>query len=920
MPMLSNLIRGLKSLLRSDNVERDLDDELQGFLDESIADKQRRGHSPQQAEHLARVEMGSTNTVKHHIRSVGWETHMENLLQDLRYAIRTLLRSPGFTAVAILSLALGIGANTAIFTLLRQVVMQQLPVRNPQELFAFGIGQSGGILGGVDMGTADLFTYDFARHLQKDPGPFQGIAAYSSFAPMVNVRIPGLASAVQAPGKLVTGNFFQVLQAAPLLGRTIESYDATAPGSNAVAVISYHFWMQSLSANTDAVGKSITVNGLPFTIVGVMPEPFHDLKQGARQNDFWFPVTMASTIMMQPDILHPDHFFLDMVARRNPQNALSADQQWLDRQIRTEVRTASGTNIPPAREQEIEHLTVRLTPADKGLSYLRSRYRDSLLILAVIVGVVLLIACANLANFLLARAIARQREVTTRLALGSSRGRILGQSILEALLLSLTGGALGLGVAFLATRALIAFVMHGVPASILSAHPEASVLAFTFAISVIAGLLFGLAPALQFARSSNATTLAPGARTSASSDGNSARFWPKALITVQVVLALLLLVVAGLFIRTLRNLQSQDLGFERTHLLVAQIQPDIAGYTPERLPALNQRLLETIAAVPGVRSVALADGPPISTSSWRSSFHPSGYTPAPREEVGATLRRVTGQYFETTGNEIIGGRSINPTDTATSMKVAVINQALADKYYPHGNAIGQTLQIDLDTPGAWRIVGIARNSRSLDLRSAPEPLVYLPLFQLTGTEGKGTLNSIAPTVLVRTAGEPSDMTHSLRNAIVSVDPNLPLLQVHTIQEHLGDFTSTETLISRLTLAFAVLAVLLAAIGLYGVMSFNVTRRTNEIGIRMALGASNSGVQWMVLRESLLLLLGGLLLGLPLTLITARLLRSQLYQMSPFDPIVFAAATLGIAAVTIVSAWLPSRRAAAIDPMVALRYE
>ncbi|MEZ2348085.1 ADOP family duplicated permease [Terriglobus sp. RCC_193] len=915
MPMLTNLIRGVKSLLRSAHVERDLDDELQGFLDQSIADKQRNGHSPQQAERLARVEIGSTNTVKHHIRSVGWETRMENLLQDLRYTIRTLLRSPGFTAVAILSLALGIGANTAIFTLLRQVVMQQLPVRNPQELVSFGTGESAGILGGVDMGTADLFTYDFARQLQKDPGPFQGVASYSSFAPTVNVRIPGLATAIQAPGKLVSGNFFQVLQATPLLGRTIESYDATAPGSNAVTVISYHFWVQSLSADANAIGKSITVNGLPFTIVGVMPEAFHDLKQGARQNDFWFPLTMAATIMVQNEILQPDHFFLDMVARRNPRNALSADQQWFDRQIRTQVRTASGTNIPPAREQEIEHLTVRLVPAAKGLSYLRSRYRDSLLILAVIVAVVLLIACANLANFLLARAIARQREVTTRLALGSSRGRILGQSILEALLLSLTGGALGLGLAFLATRALIAFVMHGVPASILSARPDTAVLVFTFAISVFAGLLFGLAPALQFARSSDVATLAPAARTSASAGGGSARFWPKALITMQVVMALLLLVVAGLFLRTLRNLQGQDLGFERTHLLLAQVQPDIAGYTPERLPALNQRLLETITAIPGVRSAALADGPPISTGSWRSSFHPSNYTPGPREEMGSTLRRVTGQYFETIGSDIVAGRSIIPTDTATSMKVAVINQALANKYYPHGNAIGQTLQIDLNTPGPWRIVGIAHNSRSLDLRTVPEPLIYLPLFQLTGAH-----DVIAPTILVRTAGDPADMTHTLRSAIASVDPNLPLLKIQTIQEHLGDFTSTETLIARLTIAFAALAVLLAAIGLYGVMSFNVVRRTNEIGIRMALGASNAGVQWMVLRESFLLLVAGLLIGLPITVIAARFLRSQLYQMSPFDPVVFVAATVGIVAVTIVSAWLPSRRAAAIDPMVALRYE
>lgn len=914
MPMLTNLIRGMKSLLRSANVERDLDDELQGFLDESMADKQRSGYSPQQAEHLARVEMGSTNTVKHHIRSVGWETRMENLLQDIRYTIRTLLRSPGFTAVAVLSLALGIGANTAIFTLIRQVVMKQLPVQNPQELYSFGAAGAGGMLGGVDIGTVELFPYDFARQLQQQPGPFQSTAAYSSFAPMVNIRIPGSAEAIQAPGKLVTGNFFQVLQASPLLGRTLQPSDDTVKNGNPVTVISYHFWLQSMSADPTVVGKTITINSIPFTILGVMPEAFHDLKYGVRPTDFWFPLTMAPSVMVQDNILERDHYFLDMVARRNLTHSLTADQHWLDSQMRNYARAAAGAPLSPARQQEIDHITTPLTSAARGLSSLRNQYGDSLLILSVIVAVVLLIACANLANFLLARAIARQREVSTRLALGSSRARILGQSILEALTLSLTGGLLGLGFAFVITRALIAFVMRGSPDTVLSAHPDGVVLSFTFAISVVAGLLFGLAPALQFARSAaGPTMLSPSTRSTANSSG---RFWPKALITSQVVLALLLLVVAGLFLRTLRNLQDQSLGFERTHLLIAEIKPDIAGYTPENVPVLNQRMLESLSAIPGVRSASLADTPPISSGAWRSSMHPTGYTPGQNEEMGALLRRVSGRYFETTGVEIVSGRGLAPSDTSTATKVVVVNQTLANKYYPHGDAVGRTIGVDLDTNGPWNIVGIAKDTRALDLRGAkPEPLIYLPIVQLSGAH-----DSFANIILVRTVGDPTMTTRAVRGALHSVDPNLPILNIRTMQEHLDTFTSSETLISRLTSTFAILAVLLSAIGLYGVMSFNVARRTNEIGIRMALGASNSGVQWMVLRESLWLLAIGLAIGLPATLIVARFLRSQLYQMSPFDPVVFAAATIGIAIVTIVSTWLPSRRAASIDPMVALRYE
>ena len=915
---IHNLTRGVKSLLHSDNTERDLDDELEGFLNESIADKQRRGYTPQQATRMARVEMGSTNTVKHHVRSTGWETHMENLLQDLRYILRVLRRSPGFTAVAVLSLALGIGANTAIFTLVRQVVLKQLPVHNPQELYSIGPAGPGGILGGVDIGTNDLVPYDFARQMQHDPGPFQGAAAYGSFAPLVNVRIPGSAAAVQAPGKLVTGNFFQVLQASPLLGRTLLPSDDTSKDANPVAVISYHFWLQSMSADPHVVGRTLTIDSIPFTILGVMPEAFHDLKYGVRPTDFWFPLTMAPSMMVDPKILDRDHYFLDMVVRRNPTHTLAADQQWLDSQMRNYARAAVGATPTPGRLQEISHITSPLTSAARGLSALRNRYADSLMILSVIVAVVLLIACANLANFLLARAIARQREVATRLALGSSRGRILAQSLIEALVLSLTGGLLGLGFAFLITRALIAFVMHGSPDTVLSPTPDLGVLAFTFAISIVAGLLFGLAPALQFARSAAGPTLSPSSRGTANSSG---RFWPKALITSQVVLALLLLVVAGLFLRTLRNLQDQNLGFERTHLLIAEIKPDIAGYTPEKAPMLNQSMLESLSSIPGVRSAALADSPPISNGAWRSSMRPAGYTPGPDEPMAAVLKRVSGRYFETTGSEIVSGRALSPSDSATSAKVVVVNQTLANKYFPHGDAVGRTIGVDIEDSAQWNIVGIAHDTRAFDLRGkAAEPMIYLPVAQLTDAKGQGTRESFATIILIRTTGDPSATTRAVRGALHSVDPNLPLLNVYTMQEHLNSFTSSETLISRLTSAFALLAVLLSAIGLYGVMSFNVVRRTNEIGIRMALGASNGGVQWMVLRESLWLLMIGLAIGLPATLAATRLLRAQLYQMSPFDPMVFMAATLGIAAITLLSAWIPSRRAASIDPMVALRYD
>jgi predicted permease len=922
MGLLSNIAQGIRSLFHRDRIERDMDDELRGFVEASTADKVRRGMPAEQAARATRIEMGSSNAVKHHIRSATWESRVEIYWRDLNHCVRGLSHSPGFTLIAVLSLALGIGANTAIFTLIKQVLLANLPVRDPQQLVTFGKSTGGGLLGGVDLGTADLFTYDFARQLEADPGPFQGVAAYTSFSPRVSIRLSNTTGALQIPANLVSGNFFNVLGAEPLLGRAIVRSDADAPDRSAVAVISYHLWQQSFSSDPTILGKSISINATLFTVVGVMPPAFHGIQQELEPAEIWVPITMAREIFLQPGFLEPRSFyFLHMVARRSRQSQLAADQAWLDRQIRDYARAGEGHTIAAARQQEIERLTVRLVSGAHGVSRLRSRYGDSLTILMAIVAVVLLIACANLANFLLARAIARQRETATRLALGSSHGRIIRQSMLEALLLSLSGGLLGLGLAFTATRALIAFFAGGAAYVPLDASPDSAILLFTLGVSIFAGLLFGLAPALHVARASARPAMNATTRTAASSGGRTSRWWPKALVTAQIMFCLLLLVAAGLFLRTLRNLQDQDFGFERTHLLIADFAPDLAGYKPEQIHALNQRVLERLSAIPGVRSAALAGSPPISFGAWTSSISLSGYTPGPKEDMGSVLNRVSGQYFETAGISIVAGRPITPADSANSLKVAVINETIAHKFFPNGDAVGHTVKIAIDTvEGPWQIVGIARDTKSGNPREDPYRMVYLPVAQILGKHGEGIQDSFANTILLRTAGDPASTINELRSAMAGIDPNLPILQVRTMHDHMETFMSQETLISRLTAIFALLAVLLAAVGLYGVMSFNVARRSNEIGIRIALGATGGDVQWMVLRESLALLIAGLVLGIPIALGAARLIRTQLYQMSPFDPTIFIAATAGIGAVTVLSAWLPARRAAAVDPMVSLRCE
>jgi predicted permease len=946
MGLFGNIAAGVRALMGRSRVEGEMNEELSGFLHASTEEKRRAGMTPEQAARAARVEMGSAHVVKHRIRSAGWETAVENLWQDLRYSARMLAKSPGFTSIALLSLALGIGANTAIFTLINQVLLRNLPVRDPEQLVTFDKANGGGILGGVDLGTFGMFPWNFARQLEANPGPLQGIAAYESFSSLASVRLNGSdgsavnASAIVAPANLVSGNFFSVLGATPFIGRAISPADDATPGTGAVVVLSHHFWQQSLSSDPAVLGKTVSINGTPFAVIGVMPENFHGIRQDLFPPDLWTPISMQAVVMQQPSFLSQNGpYFLHLFGRLSPGAAankagLAPSQIWVDQQVRNGVRAGEGSAISPARQQEINRISIPLLSASGGISFFRSQFGDSLKILMAVVALVLLIACANLANFLLARAATRKREIATRLALGSSRGRIVRQSLIETLLLSLTGGFLGLAIAFGATRALIAFVSQGTANVAMNARPDGIVLLFTLGVSLATGLLFGLAPALAAARTGAGGTLSANTRTAQSSGGRASRFWPKTLVTAQVMISLLLLIGAGLFLRTLRNLQNQDYGFERTHLLLGEIDERLAGYKPSQIPGLQQQLLEHLSAIPGVRSAALASTPPIGNSVWNSTIKLSGYTPAPKENMISVLDRVSGQYFETTGIDIVAGRAINDADIINSLKVAVINQTIAKHFFPKGDALGRSLTIDIDTvKGPWQIVGISRDTHSGDPRSSdPVRMTYIPLAQIEPfvpvdptaksdavlAPREENQDRFAGTILLRTTGDPAKVTADLRAAVATVDPNLPLLQIQTIHEQVSEMMTHDELISSLTSLFSLLALLLAAIGLYGVMSYNVVRRTNEIGIRIALGAQTKAVQWMILGESLLLLAIGVGIGLPLTWAATRYIKEQLFGLSALDPLTFAVAITVVSGMTLLAAWLPARRATKIDPMVALR--
>jgi predicted permease len=914
---MRTLINGIKALLHKQQRSRDMDEELRSFQEASVQEKMRRGVSPHEAQRAARIEMGSTETVKNKVRAATWESTAESIWQDIRYSLRIMAKSPGFTAVAILSLALGIGANTAIFTLINNLMLKSLPVSNPQDLVAFGKEFGGGRIAGIPGGPMDIFPYDLYQQLRQRQSVFQGITAFASFPTMVSIRPNATATATQAISHLVDGNFFNVLGAEPLLGRSILPSDTDAPGRNPVAVISYRYWQQILSADPSVIGSAITINGLPFTVIGVMPAKFYGVDLNEESPDLWLPLTMQAEVMQQPTMFAPGGLqWLHLMGRRKPGTDMKQAQAWITAQVQQYLRDQEAKPISADNNQEIQKTFVELLPGEAGVSNLRITYQQPLHILMGVVVLVLLIACANLANFLLAKASAREREFSTRLALGSSRARIVRQILTETLLLSFIGGALGLLLAFWGTRLLISFVTSGAVggSTALSATPDLNVLAFTFALSVLTALLFGLAPALRISRISAAPTLT-SARTTASSGGRSTRLLPNILVAAQIMLSLILLAGAGLFLRTLHNLQAQDFGFNRTNVLLVQFNPKFAGYKPAQLNGLYDRILNRLDALSGVKSATVSGSPTIHNGNWISPVSIKGYTPAPGEDTSTLINRVGPRYFETVGISLVKGRPIEAQDSATSPRIVVVSQTMASHFFPHGDAIGHRFTIaDPSVKGEWEIAGIVHDAKYSNPREQAQRMIYLPVTQLTDDD------NYAYWIELRTTGDPAKITTAVRGALAEIDPNLSVLGVRTMNQQLDHLMDREKLISQLSTLFSLLALSLACIGLYGVMTYNVVRRTNEIGIRIALGAQSSGVLWMILKESLALLAIGIALGIPATLAASKTVQSQLFGLTPSDPLTFITATVAISFVTVIAAYFPARRATKVDPIVALRYE
>jgi predicted permease len=835
---------------------------------------------------------------------------MPRLVSDVQFALRNLRRSPLFTMVAVGSLALGIGANTAIFTLVDQLLLRMLPVKNPSQL---ALIYSTGPHMGSNRGPR-ASSYPMYEDFQRRAPVFSYV--FCRFATPLSLSFNGHTERVN--GELVSGNYFQALGVRPAIGRVFSpEQDDRTYKAHPTAVLSYAYWTTRFNADPSVIGQKIIVNDYPMTIVGVSASGFNGLDP-ATSPQIRVPIQMKP--LMTPgwdDIGDRRSQWIQTFARMKPGYTLQSAQaslQPLFTQImreeldRPEMKDSSEFN----RKQFLARKVV-LESAAGGYSQLRRNYSTALVALMCMVGLVLIIACFNVANLLIARGVARQREVAVRLAIGASRAQLLGQLMVESLLLAAAGAAIGLFLAEGMVRALLSFLPRGDSPLMLTAQPDTRILAFNVAVALIAGVLFGLAPALQSMRLDLWSTLKDTAA-AAGGTGGSATL-RKAMVTAQVAFSFLLLIGAGLFVKTLINLKSANTGFRGIdNLITFQVDPALNGYTQARLKAFYTRALDQIRAVPGVQTAAYAVVPLLGGGEWDSTMGVEGHVAKDGEDMQAFMNSISPEYWKTMGIPLLEGRDFDSRDAGKKMTVAIVNRKFAEHFFGSNTPIGRHVGFG-DGPKSKReieIVGVVENTLYEGPRDGIHRQAFIPFLQ--------TDFPAATSFYVRTTMDSSAMFAQLRRTVASLDAAMPIYQMRTLENQLDETLGTERLIATLSVAFGALATLLAALGLYGVMAFAVARRTREIGLRMALGAQRGQVVWMVMREALLLLGIGLAIGAPAAFALSRLVTSQLFSVSPADA---GTALLALAVLSLVAAgagFLPARRASAIDPIRALRYE
>jgi predicted permease len=834
---------------------------------------------------------------------------MENLLQDIRFGLRTLGKNPGFTLVAILTLALGIGANAAIFSLTDQVLLRLLPVERPRELVVLsspGVGH-GRIWSDIEGGPS--FSYPMYKDLRDRNEVFTGLLARYH----LQVNVAGEGQSQLAEGELVTGNYFQVLGVRPFLGRVLTVQDETAPGANPVTVLSYGYWTRHFGSDPNILNKQLAVNGNSLTVVGVARPGFAGVQVG-QIPDLFIPITMKAQMTPNWDGLadRNDHW-VTMLGRLKPGVSAEKAQAGLAPVYRALMEgDATALKLSARDQQEFVNRKLVLGTGSHGRPVLQHDAGQPLLVLMAMVGLVLLIACANLAGLLIARGEGRQREIALRLALGAGRVRLVRQLMTESLILALAGGAAGLALASWTLSVIVNSIPEDQGASGLTSQLDYRVLIFACVVSVVTGVLFGLVPAIRATHTDLQSVLKDqGVNVSGGRTNVRVR---KFLLTSQIALTAVLLSAAGLFAHSLLNLKTQDLGVRPAHVLEFSISPELNRYTPPQTIALADRIRKSMGLLPGVRSASESEIPMLANSNSSSNVTVQGYNAQEDEDMNVDQNFVGPNFLATMGIPLLNGREFSKADSGTSPKVAIINEAMARRFFAGRNPIGLRFgfgggkDVKLDT----EIVGIVKDSKNTDVKQAAHPFAFLPYSQ---SEQAGNA-----TFYVRTNQDPVALTATVRNLIAGFDANLPVYGVKTLTAQVDEIMFTDRLVTIFSLCLGLLASLLAAVGLYGVMAYVVARRTREIGIRMALGATQQNVAWMILREILGMLAAGLCVGLIAAYGIGKVVESLLFGVKASDPAVFVLAAVLLAAVALLAGWLPSRKAANVDPMVALRYE
>jgi len=926
----------LRRLFFRERLEADLDKELRFHFESQVADRVRSGIAESEARRLTRIEFGGIGQIKEDCRERRGTMGLESLLQDVRYALRQLGKSPGFTLTAVLTLALGIGATTAIFTLVQQVMLQSLPVARPDELWRIGDQPHCCDWGGYSQGSDDeagnwsLFSWEAYKLFRANTPGFQDLAALQAGnMPLAVQRSSSSGPPDTANGQYVSGNFFQTLGVSAWRGRLFVDAD-DLEGAPPVAVMSFHAWQEKYGSDPSVVGSTYRINRQAFTIIGVAPAGFIGAKMTSwGMPDLWMPLTAEPLMLGKVARIRNTRVdWLDLIGRVRS----GTNPKALQAQLQGELQGWLASHLADMNPQEKavwRKQTLRLSPGGAGFSFLRRDYSEGLLLLMVTACCVLLVACANIANLLLARGLKNRQQTAVRVALGASRGRLVRNALLESVTLSLIGGAAGVAVAWAGARLILYLAFHMMERTSwipVQATPSTLVLLFALGVSVLTGAIFGMMPAWMTSQAEPVEALRGANREVA----GGSHWAQKALVIAQAAVSLVLLSAAAMLGDTLRNLEHQNFGFDPDgRYLVSLGSPMLASYKQEQLVPLYREIQERFSAIPGVRSVSAATYAPMAGGQWGSDIRIQGKPePGPKEDVYVDWTRITPGFFDTIGARMLAGRAINEDDNENARHVAVINEAFDKKFFGNQNPVGQHFGPGpIKNSGTYEIVGVVQNINFVNwgFRDPARPMYYIPEAQTVSFDQRDLQSDELVSqnlwnIVIWAPGHPQNMLMQVKKGLTEVNPNLILYYVEPYSSVIQGTFDQQNMIASLAWLFGAIGLVLAAVGLYGVTAYGVEQRTSEIGVRMALGADRGSVTAMVLRGAFWQVGIGLGIGIPAAIGAGSLMSSQLFGVAPWNPLLLAGATMLLGLAALCAAVIPARRAATIDPAQALRSE